>query len=41
VGDLASSVIVGALWAIHPLWGFGYAAAAMALGALLVLRIRR
>jgi len=38
VGDLLSSVVVGALWTLHPLWGFGYAAAAMGLGALLVLR---
>jgi len=38
VGDLASSVLVGALWTMHPLWGFGYAAVAMALGALLIFR---
>jgi len=39
VGDLVSSLLVGALWTIHPLWGFGYAAVAMALGAALVLRV--
>ena len=39
VGDLASSVLVGALWTIHPLWGFGYAAGAMALGSLFILRV--
>lgn len=40
VGDLASSVLVGALWTLHPLWGFGYAAAAMGTGALLIFRVR-
>jgi len=40
IGDLVSSVLVGALWTIHPLWGFGYAAAAMALGAVVILRVR-
>ena len=39
-GDLVSSVLVGALWTIHPLWGFGYAGAAMALGAVVVFRVR-
>lgn len=39
IGDLASSVLVGALWTIHPLWGFGYAGAAMALGSVLILRV--
>jgi MFS family permease len=40
IGDLLSSVLVGALWTIHPLWGFGYAAAAMALGAVVIFRLR-
>lgn len=38
IGDLASSVIVGALWTWNPLWGFGYAAALMSLGAMAILR---
>ena len=37
-GDLVSSVVVGALWALHPLWGFDYAAAMMAVGAIVVMR---
>jgi len=37
VGDLASSLLVGALWTLHPAWGFGYAAACMALGAVVTL----
>lgn len=36
-GDLVSSLLVGALWTLHPLWGFGYAAVLMALGALVTL----
>jgi MFS family permease len=40
IGDLVSSVVVGALWTIHPLWGFGYAATAMALGAVVIFRVR-
>jgi MFS family permease len=37
IGDLASSVLVGVLWtAISPVAGFGYAAIAMALGALVL-----
>jgi MFS family permease len=40
IGDLVSSVLVGALWTLHPLWGFGYATAMMALGAAMVLRVR-
>jgi MFS family permease len=40
IGDLVSSVVVGALWTLHPLWGFGYAAAMMALGAVMVLRVK-
>jgi MFS family permease len=37
VGDLVSSVLVGALWTLHPALGFGYAAALMALGAGVML----
>jgi len=33
VGDLVSSLLVGALWTFHPLWGFGCSALLMALGA--------
>jgi MFS family permease len=33
IGDLLSSVVVGALWTAHPALGFGYAAACMAVGA--------
>ena len=36
-GDLASSLVVGALWTLHPLWGFGYAAMLMAMGSLVTL----
>ncbi len=36
-GDLVSSLLVGALWTLHPLWGFGYAAALMALGSAVTL----
>ena len=32
-GDLVSSLVVGALWTLHPALGFGYAAVFMALGA--------
>ena len=39
-GDLASSLIVGALWLANPLLGFGYAALMMAAGAVLVYRVR-
>lgn len=38
VGDLVSSVVVGALWTFHPALGFGYAAVCMAGGAALVTR---
>jgi MFS family permease len=39
VGDLVSSVLVGALWTgVSPEIGFGYAAVAMALGALALAR---
>lgn len=38
VGDLISSLVVGALWSAHPTLGFGYAALAMLLGALLTHR---
>lgn len=37
VGDLLSSLLVGALWTLHPAWGFGYAAACMGAGALVTL----
>ena len=37
VGDLISSLLVGALWTLHPAWGFGYAAACMGLGAVVTL----
>jgi MFS family permease len=40
VGDLASSVIVGLLWAAHPAAGFGYATFMMLMGSLLVLWVR-
>lgn len=37
VGDLASSVLVGALWTgVSPVIGFGYAAVAMAVGAIVL-----
>ena len=36
-GDLVSSLLVGALWTLHPALGFGYAAALMALGAGVLL----
>lgn len=36
-GDLVSSLLVGALWTLHPLWGFGYAAILMAVGAVVTL----
>ena len=40
VGDLVSSLVVGALWVANPLLGFGYAAVMMALGSFLVFRVR-
>jgi len=41
VGDLAASVIVGALWtAVSPATGFAYAAAAMVAGAVAIARVR-
>lgn len=40
VGDLISSVVVGALWTAHPSLGFGYAALLMALGAIITHRTR-
>ena len=41
VGDLAASVIVGALWtAVSPATAFTYAAAAMAAGAVVIARVR-
>lgn len=39
IGDLVSSAVVGILWTVHPLWGFGYAALTMGVGALLVRRV--
>jgi len=41
IGDLAASVIVGALWtAVSPAVGFAYATAAMAAGAVAIARVR-
>jgi len=40
VGDLLSSVVVGALWTAHPSLGFGYAALLMGLGAAVTHRNR-
>ena len=40
IGDLASSAIVGLLWTLHPMWGFGYAAVAMVAGAIFIQRAR-
>jgi len=41
IGDLAASVIVGALWtAVSPATGFAYAATAMAAGAVVITRVR-
>ena len=40
VGDFLSSVIVGLLWSFQPEAGFVYAAVAMLLGALLLVRVR-
>ncbi len=37
-GDLASSLLVGALWTVRPVLGFGYAGLMMALGAGLMAR---
>ncbi len=41
MGDLVSSLVVGALWTLNPTLGFGFAALMMALGATLVLIGRR
>ncbi|MCW4043924.1 MAG: MFS transporter [Candidatus Bathyarchaeota archaeon] len=42
IGDFASSVVVGALWAlISPLIAFGYAAALSAVGGLILLYLTR
>lgn len=42
IGDMLSSIIVGALWtAAGPAAGFGYSAVLFAAGALLVLRLRK
>ncbi len=40
MGDLISSLVVGALWTVHPTAGFGFAALLMALGAIAVLATR-
>lgn len=40
VGDFLSSAMVGLLWSFSPAAGFGYAAAAMLLGAALLARVR-
>jgi len=41
VGDLASSLLVGVLWTgVAPEVGFGYAAVAMALAAIVLARQR-
>lgn len=37
VGDLISSLVVGALWTLHPALGFGFSALMMAAGATVVL----
>lgn len=37
MGDLVSSLMVGALWTLNPALGFGFAALLMALGSLAVL----
>jgi MFS family permease len=40
-GDLISSLVVGALWTLHPALGFGFAALLMGIGAIVVLTGRR
>jgi MFS family permease len=40
LGDFVSSAIVGLLWYVQPALGFGYAAVLMALGGLLLFRVR-
>jgi len=41
IGDLAASVIVGALWtAVSPSVAFAYATAAMVAGAVAIARVR-
>jgi len=40
LGDFLSSAIVGLLWSVHPAAGFAYAAAMMALGTLLLWRVK-
>jgi MFS family permease len=40
VGDFLSSALVGLLWSLSPEAGFAYAAVAMLLGALLLVRVR-
>jgi len=40
LGDFLSSAVVGLLWSFKPAAGFGYAAVAMLLGAMLLYRVR-
>jgi MFS family permease len=40
VGDFLSSAVVGLLWSARPEAGFAYAAVAMLVGAVLMLRVR-
>lgn len=40
LGDLLSSLVVGALWTAYPALGFGYAALLMAIGAIVTHRTR-
>ncbi len=41
VGDLVASVVVGGLWtAASPIWAFAFAAVMMALGSLVLFRLR-
>lgn len=37
IGDLVSSLVVGTLWTLHPVVGFGFAGLMMAAGAIFVL----
>lgn len=40
-GDLVSSVVVGALWLVNPIYGFGFAAVMMFLGTSILFRKQR
>lgn len=41
IGDLVASVVVGTLWtAVSPASAFGYAAVLMALGGIIIYRVR-